>query len=63
MQIFDEIKMRDVEHILFLSMDGVSDPEEGAKEFFPNGLLVHRAFDLQFYQICVKQRLSAVTAN
>ena len=61
MQIFDEIKTRDVE--LFLSMDGVSDPEEGAKEFFPNGLLVHRAFDLQFYQICVKQRLSAVTAN
>ena len=36
MQIFDEIKNRGVEDVLFLSMDGVSDLEEGAKAIFPN---------------------------
>lgn len=34
MQIFDEIKNRGVEHIFFISMDGVSGLEEGAKEIF-----------------------------
>ena len=34
MQIFDEIKNRGVEDILFISMDGVSDLEEGAKSIF-----------------------------
>lgn len=36
MQIFDEIKMRGVEDVLFISMDGVSGLEEGAKSIFPN---------------------------
>ena len=34
MQIFDEIKGRGVEDILFISMDGVSGLEEGAKSIF-----------------------------
>lgn len=36
MQIFDEIKNRGVEDVLFLSMDGVSGLEEGAKAIFPH---------------------------
>lgn len=36
MQIFDEIKNRGVEDILFISMDGVSGLEEGAKSIFGN---------------------------
>ena len=36
MQIFDELKNRGVEDILFISMDGVSGLEEGAKSIFPN---------------------------
>lgn len=35
MQIFDELKTRGVEDVLFLSMDGVSGLEEGAKAVFP----------------------------
>lgn len=35
MQIFDEIKMRGVEDIFFLSIDGVSGLEEGARAIFP----------------------------
>lgn len=35
MQIFDELKKRGVEDILFLSMDGVSGLEEGARAIFP----------------------------
>ena len=35
MQIFDEIKARGVEDILFISMDGVSGLEDGAKSIFP----------------------------
>lgn len=35
MQIFDELKARGVEDILFISMDGVSGLEEGAKAIFP----------------------------
>lgn len=35
MQIFDEIKNRGVEDILFLSMDGVSGLEDGVKSIFP----------------------------
>ena len=34
MQIFDEIKSRGVEDIMFISMDGVSGLEEGAKSIF-----------------------------
>ena len=34
MQIFDEIKSRGVEAVLFISMDGVSGLEEGAKSIF-----------------------------
>lgn len=36
MQIFDEIKVRGVEDIFFISMDGVSGLETGAKAIFPN---------------------------
>lgn len=35
MQIFDEIKARGVEDVLFISMDGVSGLEDGAKSIFP----------------------------
>jgi transposase-like protein len=35
MQIFDEIKTRGVEDVAFISMDGVSGLEEGAKAIFP----------------------------
>lgn len=36
MQIFDEIKNRGVEDVLFISMDGVSGLEDGAKAIFKN---------------------------
>lgn len=35
MQVFDEIKSRGVEDVLFISMDGVSGLEEGALAIFP----------------------------
>ena len=41
MQIFDEIKARGVEDIFFISMDGVSGLEQGAKAIFP-GVVVQR---------------------
>ena len=41
MQIFDELKGRGVEDVLFISMDGVSGLEEGAKAIFP-GVVVQR---------------------
>ena len=34
MQIFDELKTRGVEDVLFISIDGVSGLEEGAKAIF-----------------------------
>lgn len=36
MQIFDEIRSRGVEDVLFISMDGVSGLEEGARSIFKN---------------------------
>lgn len=36
MQIFDELKGRGVEDVFFMSMDGVSGLEEGARAIFPN---------------------------
>lgn len=36
MQIFDELKSRGVEVVLFISMDGVSGLESGAKSIFPD---------------------------
>lgn len=36
MQIFDELKARGVEDVVFISMDGVSGLEEGAKSIFPD---------------------------
>lgn len=36
MQIFDEIKARGVEDVFFISMDGVSGLEQGAKAVFPD---------------------------
>lgn len=41
MQIFDEIKARGVEDIFFISMDGVSGLEQGARAIFP-GVVVQR---------------------
>lgn len=41
MQVFDEIKKRGVEDIFFISMDGVSGLESGAKAIFP-GVVVQR---------------------
>lgn len=35
MQIFDELKTRGLEDVLFISMDGVSGLEEGARAIFP----------------------------
>lgn len=39
MQIFDEIKARGVEDVLFISMDGVSGLEEGAKSIFKDAVI------------------------
>lgn len=39
MQIFDEIKARGVEDVLFISMDGVSGLEEGARSIFKNTII------------------------
>lgn len=39
MQIFDEIKSRGVEDILFISMDGVTGLEEGAKSIFKDVII------------------------
>lgn len=39
MSIFDEIKARGVQDILFISMDGVSGLEEGAGAIFPDALV------------------------
>ncbi len=39
MQIFDEIKARGVEDVLFISMDGVSGLEEGAKSIFKDAII------------------------
>ena len=41
MQVFDEIKARGAEDVFFISMDGVSGLEEGAKAIFP-GVIVQR---------------------
>lgn len=41
MQVFDEIKGRGVEDVFFISMDGVSGLETGAKAIFP-GVVVQR---------------------
>lgn len=39
MQIFDELKTRGVEDILFICMDGVSGLEDGAKSIFKNAVV------------------------
>ena len=41
MQVFDEIKSRGVEDVFFISMDGVSGLEDGARAIFP-GVVVQR---------------------
>lgn len=35
MQVFDELKARGIEDVFFISMDGVSGLEDGAKAIFP----------------------------
>ncbi len=37
--IFDEIKTRGVEDVLFISMDGLKGLEEGAKAIFPDAVV------------------------
>ena len=39
LKIFDEIKCRGVEDVLFISMDGLSGLEEGAKTIFPDAVI------------------------
>lgn len=39
LKIFDEIKSRGVEDVLFISMDGLSGLEKGAKTIFPNAII------------------------
>ena len=39
LKIFDEIKNRGVEDVLFISMDGLKGLEEGAKSIFPNAVV------------------------
>lgn len=39
MQIFDELKARGVEDVLFISMDGVSGLEEGARSIFKDAVV------------------------
>lgn len=39
MQVFDEIKSRGVEDVLFISMDGVSGLEEGARSIFKDAVV------------------------
>ena len=41
MQVFDELKSRGVEDVFFISMDGVSGLEDGARAIFP-GVVVQR---------------------
>ncbi|MFR3141998.1 MAG: transposase [Lacrimispora saccharolytica] len=56
MQIFDEIKTRGVEDVLFLSMDGVSGTGGRSKSDFSecNCSTVHRASDPEFHKICAE---------
>lgn len=39
LKIFDEIKCRGVEDVLFISMDGLSGLEEGARSIFPEAII------------------------
>lgn len=41
MQVFDEIRARGVEDVLFISMDGVSGLEEGARSIFKDVVVQH----------------------
>ncbi|HBM9144033.1 IS256 family transposase [Enterococcus faecium] len=46
MQVFDELKARGVEDVFFISMDGVSGLEEGAKAIFPSVIVQRRIVHL-----------------
>ena len=39
LKIFDEIKLRGVEDILFISMDGLGGLEDGARSIFPEAII------------------------
>ena len=39
MQIFDELKVRGIEDVGFISMDGLPGLEEGASAIFPNAVI------------------------
>ena len=60
MQIFDEIKARGVEDVLFISMDGVSGLEEGAKIPSCCRPAMHRSPYQKFHQICSEQGLQGI---
>ena len=58
MQIFGELKNRGVQEVGFISMDGVSELEEGAKAIFPEVVvqrcIVHLIRDsLKYVNACV----------
>ena len=60
MQVFDEIHSRGVEDVFFISMDGVSGLEAGAKAIFPK---VHRTSDTKFDQIHSHKGIQAIYAK
>ena len=61
MQIFDELKTRGVEDVLFISMDGVSGLEEDVKQYQEcSGTEMHSAFDPKFNQIYSEQGLQKI---
>ena len=53
-RLFDEIKSRGVEDIFFISMDGVSGLEQGAKEIFKRCCCskMYCSSDKKFFKIC-----------
>ncbi len=42
MQIFDELKSRGVEDVLFINMDGVFDLDKGAKSIYKDAVVKKR---------------------
>ena len=60
MQIFDELKTRGVEDVLFISMDGVSGVEEGSDFQGCCCAALYCAFNPKFNEICAEQRLQKI---
>ena len=60
MQIFDEIKVRGVEDVAFISMDGVSGLEEGEKAIFPQVVVQRCIVHLIRHQVHSLQGLQRI---